>query len=736
MAVLEKIRKRSVLLFIIIIGALLAFILGDFLNSGRSLFGPGDTVAQVGNAKVKQMDLNQQSEMVENYAKQMRAYGQNLSADWADPDFRFQQAFDAALYRALMDEECQLLGIEITDDFISQYVANPASANSVWQLLMSQLGGNSQETAMYLQQNGIVDPATYLDAIKNPARYRLDDAMASALTTAWQQMETDLARQIQYSLYNDMLSAMVQPNKADAKAYFDNQNTMAQVQMTSVPFSTVSDSEISVDDADLQAAYDKNKGSYEVVDETREVAYIVVPIQPSSEDVDNATKAAKALQADLASSEGLQALANHKGFSRKNVKITDTELAGFEYASFRLDSAGIFKGAVQELFSPQNKRTIAKVLDITTGINDVLYSFYPVDNREQADSLFADKSVNAVDSVINSLTNGQFANMRANLINPDQTNNGGAFAAVENIAQAIKNAPLNQYYFVSDTVSAQPVQGVLVVKERSAAVPVYDIEIMEYDIYASEKTRQDLTQQLHNYVANNPTAIQFVNDTTGTYNVRYTLIDPNKYTLANSQTTPNTRALVKWAMEASKGAVSPVFARQRTTYGRGDEPDQTQDYLIAVAVIDVYDDYVPYTSNLVKESIAMKAKADKKANVIVDKYAGKGKNIKEYASAMGVNQQSMNIAFGAGTIGGEAQGKLAAAKKGDVVGPVKGNNSVYVFEVEEVTTPDFNAADLQTRINEVGRNFRTPQGGLNMLIGNRQIKNNTLKYFTASPSAE
>ena len=43
MATLEKIRKKSALLFTIIIVALLAFILGDFLTSGRSFFGHGTT---------------------------------------------------------------------------------------------------------------------------------------------------------------------------------------------------------------------------------------------------------------------------------------------------------------------------------------------------------------------------------------------------------------------------------------------------------------------------------------------------------------------------------------------------------------------------------------------------------------------------------------------------------------------------------------------------------------------
>ena len=46
MATLEKIRKRSVLLLVIIGAALVAFIIGDFLNSGRNIFGDGTTVAK------------------------------------------------------------------------------------------------------------------------------------------------------------------------------------------------------------------------------------------------------------------------------------------------------------------------------------------------------------------------------------------------------------------------------------------------------------------------------------------------------------------------------------------------------------------------------------------------------------------------------------------------------------------------------------------------------------------
>ena len=58
MATLEKIRSKSVILFVIIIVALLAFILGDFLTSGRTYFGTGDKMIEANGAQVKLNDLN------------------------------------------------------------------------------------------------------------------------------------------------------------------------------------------------------------------------------------------------------------------------------------------------------------------------------------------------------------------------------------------------------------------------------------------------------------------------------------------------------------------------------------------------------------------------------------------------------------------------------------------------------------------------------------------------------
>ena len=73
MAALEKIRSKAVLLTVVIGLALLAFILTDFLNSGRTFFGDGNTVANVGGTKIDAMEFQHRYELA---SQEMQARGQ------------------------------------------------------------------------------------------------------------------------------------------------------------------------------------------------------------------------------------------------------------------------------------------------------------------------------------------------------------------------------------------------------------------------------------------------------------------------------------------------------------------------------------------------------------------------------------------------------------------------------------------------------------------------------------
>ena len=75
MATLQKIRSKSVLVLIIIGAGLLAFVIGDFFTSGRTLFGTGSTIAKVDGTSI---DVQEFQRNVEQAAQQAQASGRKV----------------------------------------------------------------------------------------------------------------------------------------------------------------------------------------------------------------------------------------------------------------------------------------------------------------------------------------------------------------------------------------------------------------------------------------------------------------------------------------------------------------------------------------------------------------------------------------------------------------------------------------------------------------------------------
>ena len=112
MAALEKIRSKAILLTVVIGVALLAFILTDFLNSGRTFFGDGNTVAKVGNTKIDAMQFQHRYEQV---SQEMQARGQN-SIDGAVLQ---SQVMSQMIQEILLNDELDALDIDVTDEEIT-----------------------------------------------------------------------------------------------------------------------------------------------------------------------------------------------------------------------------------------------------------------------------------------------------------------------------------------------------------------------------------------------------------------------------------------------------------------------------------------------------------------------------------------------------------------------------------------------------------------------------------------
>ena len=150
MATLEKIRSKSTLLLIVVGAALLAFIIGDFFTSGRTLFGTGTTIAKVGKEKIDIQEFQRRYEEVNQQYQQ-----QNTKMD---PAALQQYVLNQMIQERLINKEIEDLGIEVTDNELSKAMLGPNAHYAMIQ---------------FAQQMGFQSPDQLYDVAFNPTKYNV-----------------------------------------------------------------------------------------------------------------------------------------------------------------------------------------------------------------------------------------------------------------------------------------------------------------------------------------------------------------------------------------------------------------------------------------------------------------------------------------------------------------------------------------------------------------------------------
>lgn len=710
MATLEKIRKRSALLFTIIIVALLAFILGDFLTSGRSFFGHGTTMAKVGGHKV---DYQRVSERIEQLNQQAQAQGQNL-----DGETLRQMAIQQLLSEALLDEEIAALGIKVTDAEITAGLTGPMPHPAAQQFIY--------QMSQSLGLPGMSGQAVF-DAVSNPAKYGINDPQTAAqLRALWAAQESQLENAMKQEKFSRLVSGLYTANKIDADDLYADRNTNTHITYAAKDFTSIPDEDVEVSDADLKAEWQKYKERYRLNEESRAVSYIIVPIEPSAQDIRNAeievNNAIAALRADTT---GANVLANNSAFV---VNRVSTPRRGIQnpILSAYLDTARV--GQVAQLVHNNSGYTLAKLIGKTNEVDSVRLSFALFENVATRDSVLG--KINAGETTLSKY----IADNRGVGQDSIWDTMVGNQAPAE-LNSTIISTPYGQTVAYTDSVMNQdgtfsPRYMAINVINRRPAVPVYDVAIIEYAVDPSNETINTLNSDLRKFLAENATAEDFTrNAPEAGYNVQTGIVSasiPQLGINAYGRGIEDSRAMVKWAMENEEGSVSPIYQ------------DKRQSYLGAIAITDEYDEYIPYDAPEIKQALTNQVRAEKKAQKLIDQYSGKASDIAGYAQLMGTEPATTEVNFASPMFGNlgfnEAtlQGCAAAAKKGDLVGPVKGNTRVVVFVVDDV--------NVQGRPNEFVENaaeFNRTQGFnaifnanniFNVLRGRNEVVNYSLDF--------
>ena len=363
MATLEKIRSKSVLLLIIVGAGLLAFIIGDFFTSGRTIFGTGTTIAKVDGQKI---DIQEFQRRVQEASQAAQNQGQRM-----DQSVLQQQVLNSMIAEKLFQQEVKDLGLTVTDQELTEMM----------------VGKNSQYVdRMVQQQLGAPDAATAHDMAFNPSKYGIQQAQAQQLQAYWLDLEKSMERMILQQKFQNLFAGTLVANDLDAKALYDDNAATAHIVYAKQDYSTLKDDEFEVSESDINAIYNKEKNRYALDEPRRTVNYIAVNIVPSEADVLAGQKKVEDALVALNSTPEMQGIADMPEFVADRRKISQTDVDKQARLKATLDSLQVGHAALVSKMG--NDYAIAKLLGKSSESVSVKMDFMAVQGtKAQVDSL-------------------------------------------------------------------------------------------------------------------------------------------------------------------------------------------------------------------------------------------------------------------------------------------------------------------------------------------------------------
>lgn len=686
MSALEQIRKRPGLIISILGLALLLFIFTAISNPEK-LFTDPTTVAKVDGKKIDYQKLQRR---VEQQREQMQQQGYGN----VDANMLQERMMQQLVAEAIMENELEALGITVTDEELSSAMLGETTIPYVRQSLM---------------QMGIPSSDMLHDYAFNPTQNGIEPEQAQQLKAMWLDLENRTEEMLKQQKFGNLMMGALVANKLDAQSMYDDNALTQSIRYAKVDAMTLPDAEFEVSDAEINERYNKDKNQFGLSDDQYMINYILVDVTPSDADQLAATQEVENAIMGLKEHEGTEAVSGNLNFVVNRHNTSEAKLPA--NLSKSLDK--LKEEQVMQLSFYDNVYTIAKLLGESVATDSINVDFIILDEKVNVDSALT--ALNAglpVDSLGAKVASSQMA-QEVSLLDPAYAQ----FVSVLGEAETGK-------YFAPGEASGFNNAVVFHVNSKKAPVKVYDVAEITYHLEPSNATINDTNEKLRGFVAENPTAAKFIESAAA---AGYTAIPAS---VTGSSLSVNgisdTRALAKWAANASKGEVSPIYTNDDNSH------------FIVGALRDIYDGgYTPATDKQVRDLLTSKIRNEKKVAKLMADYQGKGKTIDEYAAVMNVKVDTTTVTFGQNFVRNFMPGDskliaaVAEAPQGQVEGPVATDYSVVVFEVF--------GSDKQGRqfdFDNDSKYFEQSQGASvllrnfnEILLGNKKVDNRIQKFF-------
>ena len=249
MAVLGKIREKSIFLIIVIGLALFAFIISGAIGSDYGNIGPNEPIGEVDGEEVL---LSNYRSLVE---QDQKVYGSSTIES-------VNKVWDQYILSLVLKSQIDLLEID-------------AGINQIEQVVSSDQ--NLTQDSRFINEAGFFDFGLFTNFIsqirdQNPSAYE-----------SWKLQESNIISSAKQSIYFDLVRSGLLNLKSEKEIITDFKNTKVDFQYVKIPFSSLSDTLFKLDDNEIDNYIKKNKSDY-VFKPIRNIEYVVFFEQPTDED--------------------------------------------------------------------------------------------------------------------------------------------------------------------------------------------------------------------------------------------------------------------------------------------------------------------------------------------------------------------------------------------------------------------------------------------------------------------
>lgn len=665
MAALGKIRKRGMILISIIGLGLFAFIAEEGFRSCEA--SRNDQRQQVGKVLGEKVNVQDFQKLIDEYTEviKMQQGVDNLN------EMQMNQVKDMVwqtyIQTKVVEDEAKKIGLTVTDAELQNILAEGTNPMLMQTPFVNRQTGRFDVNSL---KKFIADYKTQQTA--NPQMA----AQYQTLYKYWTFIERTLRQQILAQKYQSLLAGCILSNPVEAKLSYKEENEESSIQLATFAYSTIDDSKIKVQDADLKAKYDELKERFKQNVESRDIKYVTVRVEPSPADRAELQQSFKKYTTDLAAASEP---ANVVRKSTSLVNYLGIPVAKTAYPNDIADKLDSM--AVGQTYGPfetkmDNSMNVVKLISKQLLPDSVQYRQIqvigktPAEAQKRADSIYTALNAGAAFETI-AKKYGQ-SGEKVWMTTAQYQNAPSLDADTKTYIGTLNNSGVNELKNVKIG------QGNLIVQvvDRRAMINKYTAAVIKKTIDFSKDTYSKAYNKFSSFVSANqtPESIQKNAKSSG-YTVQEAKdITTSTHTLVGINAT---REAMKWLFDAKEGEISPMYE-----CGNNDQ-------LLLVVLDKIHPKgYRSYDDPQVKEFLKAEVLRDKKAEQLM----AKAKDVKNIAAAQakGAKVDAVNqITFAApvfvmsvGASEPALSGAVAATAKGKFSSrPVKGNAGVYVFEV-------------------------------------------------------